>query len=1115
MDSLAKDMARQLVMNTHHNTRQKERPNKHADRVTWNNHFECDIAVRCALFSYDDPPLLQNHDVGAVGLSDITEFNLRIAGNLKYGKLEIEWNELELAKKKDLALEGLYRGACLSPRDNSRINCPELTIKSLIGDSEYNLLNMLKKIMEHDSTGNRRVKELYLFRHPQVDSQFRTTDESSEVVKAFMHEHQLLCTFCIVETVKGVVDAYYNVPMPPPVPKSAWPVDQSRCEEMAAISYNACNTCSAKTNRQDLKRCGKCLEIWYYSLECQKKDWPEHRKFCNKKTFDFAPLAPVAPDEFIGCPAAVPGFIRTPALWRQISYLSEPDSQFTDYHFDAQPGHTDAIMISYPPGARLVFLVAQRTAMASGSVPAIYQMLAILEFEEDLGVRDFTHARYRCQFEREYAVKVTLEGRWAAGKFDPPTAQELKEEEQFLRQRWASVDKYPKRRPLPQTFYRTVLYLGDKRSFGLPGFLVTQQPIWSRDGPLILTRWPPAALLVEGLLLLRELSGLRHIKRDVTIFTFSFHRDNLAFGNASIPQHVELVQAPPVSPGNPPLLVAKHQGFTGLKMRAAAAASGSHDETLALIRDLEGIAPKYHPQLIPVFCAGLNPAHIPGILAQFDVMGWSSIRSEIVQGHLCIRGISELGILNAIVPGAFVDIWNHVWPWVEFLDEYEESLSDEDLLDAKTRYSGFLSSMRSLNGSRAAEKMIDSTPDVYVVIGRAWRHFIDGEYEGGLTNVSYFLGLWFKNTHWDSAAFDELILGAGEPVQTLLQLSSHTSHMFFQTLALQSHRKRSFISLGWSARALCQSPLETAGIELKGLSALVDQISSCSPIWLLEALRAGLFDIVFTSQHRDAISSCLTGLLEDVIPSATVYHSVLVEVQTSLAEVCDRDAAAISGDPAFLALWESLVALVKSRLPILDKYNTGALVAPRVCDNLECIRIRPKFELNCCSGCLTMHYCSKICQGVGWRSGHRLTCGDLFSRRKRGLHISPRNRSFLGALMYHEYMTRQAEVAQKQLLFAEQHPDELPCTMFDFTAGTCEIEIWQLERFAPGFELDAVRITRSAGRLQLMRVVDADQTGCLMWRFPLRVECVEVIPGPEGTGALPADQNATGLEGAQ
>lgn len=38
------------------------------------------------------------------------------------------------------------------------------------------------------------------------------------------------------------------------------------------------------------------------------------------------------PDQFIGCPSAAPGFVRTPDLQRQIWWLSKPDSLDRDYH---------------------------------------------------------------------------------------------------------------------------------------------------------------------------------------------------------------------------------------------------------------------------------------------------------------------------------------------------------------------------------------------------------------------------------------------------------------------------------------------------------------------------------------------------------------------------------------------------------------------------------------------------------------------------------------------------------------------------------------------------------------------------------------------------------------
>jgi hypothetical protein len=64
------------------------------------------------------------------------------------------------------------------------------------------------------------------------------------------------------------------------------------------------------------------------------RDWREHKKFCGPKParFDPALLIPETPARFIGCPAPQVGFVRTPALWQQILYLSKKDSYTRDYH---------------------------------------------------------------------------------------------------------------------------------------------------------------------------------------------------------------------------------------------------------------------------------------------------------------------------------------------------------------------------------------------------------------------------------------------------------------------------------------------------------------------------------------------------------------------------------------------------------------------------------------------------------------------------------------------------------------------------------------------------------------------------------------------------------------
>ncbi|KAF8155011.1 hypothetical protein K438DRAFT_1987237 [Mycena galopus ATCC 62051] len=382
--------------------------------------------------------------------------------NLEYGSFEADWAALNKGKKKEIVLEGLYRGACAAPRDNSRVSCPEMTIAGLVGDGEYNLINLPKRIVAHDPTGNGRVKGLYLFIHPYVDHEMRHTEDAPDHLKCYMYGVALLRNYYIVETLYGILQAYHGrAPQVVTITRlhgkrqyrglteeeqkfgAQLNIDDSQCKEEAALAVHACYTCREKTGRDNLKYCARCKGVWYCSKECQRADWKNHKKYCGQPRFDPKIFAPEVeePDSLIGCPTVASGFTRSPTLWRQVGWLAKSDSQTRDYHVmpNMDPVHTRSIRI-FCPYARKFFLIARRRAMASGSLPAIYTMLEIIESQiEDCNL---TMDQVRNQFELEYGLKLPTSPaaiRAVAKDFERPTTQELDEELLYDKRRQASV----------------------------------------------------------------------------------------------------------------------------------------------------------------------------------------------------------------------------------------------------------------------------------------------------------------------------------------------------------------------------------------------------------------------------------------------------------------------------------------------------------------------------------------------------------------------------------------------------------------------------------------------------------------------------------------------------
>ncbi|KAJ7690961.1 hypothetical protein B0H17DRAFT_1201318 [Mycena rosella] len=356
----------------------------------WNFHFEISLSRKYGPDADIEAWKKENVDVGVLAyFGDLPLCNQHIVERSKAlleaeGELvamaieqlvdndfEVAWAALDVDTKKELVLDGLVRAAYKS-REESRHDCPETKVLSLVGDGEYNLINLLKEIVAHDPTGNLRVKSLYLFPHPAVEHEYsRFTREypnsgALEDLRAFEYLRIVQRNLYIVQTLIGILEAYTGKP----APKISLNDERKRSQQGGG---------AIRAARRRLRTVGR-------SAECQQRDWRDHKK---------------TPASFIGCPAPDAGFMRSPALWRQIWYLSEKDSYPRDYHFDTTPGNTRSVRIQ-DPVLRLMFLIARRRAMASGDRGAVGKMHDVLVRQQRAGVFDVTLLQIRGQLEREY-----------------------------------------------------------------------------------------------------------------------------------------------------------------------------------------------------------------------------------------------------------------------------------------------------------------------------------------------------------------------------------------------------------------------------------------------------------------------------------------------------------------------------------------------------------------------------------------------------------------------------------------------------------------------------------------------------------------------------------------
>ncbi|KAJ6543017.1 hypothetical protein B0H19DRAFT_1077033 [Mycena capillaripes] len=207
------------------------------------------------------------------------------------------------------------------------------------------------------------------------------------------------------------------------------------------------------------------------------------------------------------------------------------------------------------------------------------------------------------------------------------------------------------------------------------------------------------------------------------------------------------------------------------------------------------------------------------------------------------------------------------------------------------------------------------------------------------------------------------------------------------------------------------------------------------------------------------IEDSLVELLRDVLPASTVYYSVLSQLHVSLVELGDGD-----------------------------------VVAP--CDSRTIVREDVKYMTGNAMGTGIARHAMLSHPAVTVRSTSIFV---LFVPSLTGIPgdspLSAKDRSFLRALLNHNYAARQEEIALEHLHLMRHNPTEVPYNTFDYTDSICAIDVRLPEGLDSEFAPDAPRATASAGKLQLHLIETLKGENIRVWAFPLYSASAELSQG--------------------
>ncbi|KAJ7440789.1 hypothetical protein B0H11DRAFT_2252609 [Mycena galericulata] len=483
------------------------------------------------------------------------------------------------------------------------------------------------------------------------------------------------------------------------------------------------------------------------------------------------------------------------------------------------------------------------------------------------------------------------------------------------------------------------------------------------------------------------------------------------------------------------------------------------------------------------------------------------------------------------------DLWARVWTWIQFIQIFREFLCQYqvELPNEENLCLDFLAFSQDLCEYAPNEELILSSTGLQALAVRAWVCALSS---GDLTRQLAGLAVVLPFLSRVRADVHEMAEGAGGTLDELAALVMITFGIIAADgdaslserqvedlddllLILRNadgvtdlgnpdyegtkHLCLALISQGFvgtltlTARSLGHTPAAEVGAVIQKCMELMAAIFITQPGYreLRVAVQHGLLHVILAFGKRElsgGVWPVLYYLLTEIVSPSTVYYHVLADLETAYFAVTDGGRAPSFCYPELSEAWSSFSQTLIARLDVLRAFDSKDYISLAACDNVE-----EKKSFRRCSGCRHLFYCSRKCQTLDWRRGHRNSCA-LYRTRNNNVNLTytSRERAFMRALVHHDYKVARTHICSQLVSIWATQPDETCFTIFDYRFPAVRIKVHTMDAALAGgaqdrYWVDFVeRASRSSGRMSLDIVLLREGSRARDWIIPLRRETSEV-----------------------